>query len=234
MSKRVSHSALDPWIGPAFKRVYPKLGIPNCFPPEGIVLIGHISAIAGAIGFAFSTSHWWGGVLASLGVVGNHFADCIDGTHARQTGQCRNGGELLDHFTDPLSFAYWLIGVGVAIGRLDLALIAVVCLFAMAVLTNIKAKLIGEFTLASFGPTEFKTLLMFLGLVLGIVCATSTIAIDIANFFYIGLIASGVVQLMTTLYFAVHEVNQCGGQPDTSEWIVTASCGTAPRKQTSD
>ena len=36
---------------------------------------------------------------------------------------------------------------------------AVICLYATAVLTNIKAKMIGEFTLARFGPTEFKTLL---------------------------------------------------------------------------
>ena len=89
-------------------------------------------------------------ILTAIGVIGNHTADCIDGTHARRTGQCRNGGELLDHFTDPLSFAYWLVGIGVACGRLDLALVAVICLFAIAVLTNIKAKLIGEFTLAQF------------------------------------------------------------------------------------
>ena len=95
MSRRVSHSVLDPVIGPKLKALYPHLRIPNTFPPEGIVLAGHALAIVGAVGFAFSATHWWGGLLAALGVIGNHTADCVDGTHARSTGQCRNGGELV-------------------------------------------------------------------------------------------------------------------------------------------
>ena len=119
MSKRISHSLLDPHIGPPIKRLYPMLRIPKWFPPEGIVLSGHVFAIVGAIGFAFSVSHFWGGILVAIGVAGNHFADCIDGTHARATNQCRNGGELLDHFTDPLSFAYWIFGWSWAVERLE-------------------------------------------------------------------------------------------------------------------
>ena len=106
MSKRVSHSLLDPFIGPPIKALYPRLNIPAWFPPEGIVLAGHGLAIVGALGFAFATRNVWGGLCVAIGVAGNHFADCIDGTHARSTDQCRNGGELLDHFTDPLSFTY--------------------------------------------------------------------------------------------------------------------------------
>ncbi|MDP6446124.1 MAG: CDP-alcohol phosphatidyltransferase family protein, partial [Pirellulaceae bacterium] len=188
MSKRVSHGAdrkrsqslsarradsslLDPWIGPALKSVYHVLPIPRWFPPEGIVLTGHLLALAGAVGFAYSTSAWWGGLLLALGVVGNHTADCIDGTHARSTDQCRNGGELLDHFTDPLSFSYWMAGWGIACDRLDLGIAAVICIYATAVLTSIKAKMMGEFTLASFGPTEFKTLLAIFGLVMAALVA---------------------------------------------------------------
>jgi len=109
MSKRISKSLLDPWVGPPIKSLYEILPIPSWFPPKGIVGLGHLSAIAGALGFAYSTSTTWGGLLAALGVFGNHAADCVDGTHARRTNQCRNGGELLDHFTDPLSFSYWLV-----------------------------------------------------------------------------------------------------------------------------
>jgi archaetidylinositol phosphate synthase len=94
MSKRISHSLLDPLIGPRLKILYPLLRIPRAFPPEGIILVGHLMAILGAIGFAFSTRFWWGGLLAVSGVVGNHTADCLDGTHARSTGQCRNGVDL--------------------------------------------------------------------------------------------------------------------------------------------
>jgi phosphatidylglycerophosphate synthase len=226
MSKRISHSILDPYVGPRLQALYPRLRIPTWFPPEGIVLIGHLFAIGGALGFAFCTRYWWGGVLAAVGVLGNHTADCVDGTHARRTGQCRNGGELLDHFTDPLSFAYWLVGIGVACGRLDLALVAVICLFATAVLTNIKAKLIGEFTLASFGPTEFKALLIGFGLLLSAVglAAQAQVALplsaaQIALYFYIALIVVGLVTLPISLVRAVKEVNRSGQQPDQSEWI---------------
>lgn len=219
-SARISHSVLDPWVGPKLQALYPYLRIPTWFPPEGIVLAGHLSAIAGGVGLALSTTHWWGGVLGAAGIVGNHLADCVDGTHARRTGQCRNGGELLDHFTDPLSFSYYLIGIGVACGRLELAIVAIVILFAVAVLTNIKAKLIGEFTLAKFGPTEFKALLSGMGLVTAVLFGW--VSMGTASTFllsaYAALIVVGAIQLPVQLYRSVREVNEKGDQPDTSEW----------------
>lgn len=221
MSARVSHSLIDPIVGPKLQSLYPHLRIPAWFPPEGIVLLGHLSAITGAVGLAFSTTYWWGGVIGGLGIVGNHLADCVDGTHARRTGQCRNGGELLDHFTDPLSFAYYLIGIGVAVARLDLAIVAVVCLFAIAVLTNIKAKLIGEFTLAKFGPTEFKALLSLIGIAMAGLHLASLEILAPGQFLlgaYVVLIAVGLVQLPVQLVQSVREVNAKGAAPDTSEW----------------
>lgn len=222
MSKRISHSILDPIIGPRLKSLYPRLHLPCWFPPEGIILVGHLLAIMGAIGFALSTQFWWGGLLAAVGVIGNHTADCIDGTHARATGQCRNGGELLDHFTDPLSFAYWLVGIGFACGSLELALVAVICLFAIAVLTNIKAKLLGEFTLTAFGPTEFKALLVGFAATLSTLAMLSPeLASQAALTGMLALIVVGLVQLPIQLVRAVKEVNRSGPQPDTSEWINT-------------
>ena len=228
MSKRISHSVLDPVIGPRLQSLYPHLRIPKWFPPEGIVGIGHAFAIAGAVGFAFSTQTWWGGLLAAAGVIGNHTADCVDGTHARQTGQCRNGGELLDHFTDPMSFAYWLVGISVACGRLDLGLVAVILLFAVAVLTNIKAKLTGEFTLAKFGPTEFKTLLVAAGVTLSTVMIVNSLAIatlsagTFLTIGFAGLIGVGLIYLPVNLVKAVKDVNANGDEPDTSEWVTTS------------
>lgn len=221
MSKRVSHSLLDPIVGPPLAALYPHLHIPRWFPPEGIVLIGHLSAIAGAIGLAVSTRFWWGGLLAAVGIVGNHLSDCVDGKHARATGQCRNGGELLDHFADPLSFTYWIVGLAAACGRLDLGLVVVIVLMAMAVLTNLRAKLTGEFTLAAFGPTEFKTLLAGLGLVLtgagtgllGSLNASTVCVVALG-----ALAALGVVLLPIQLIQSVREVNRSGEKPDTSEW----------------
>ena len=219
MSKRISHSLLDPWLGPPIKRLYPVLRLPRSFPPEGIIAIGHLVAIGGAIGFAYSTQSVWGGIVAALGVTANHVADCLDGTHARTTGQCRNGGELLDHFTDPLSFAYWLIGIAVSVGRLDLGLVAVVCLFASAVLTNIKAKLTGEFTLSAFGPTEFKALLVVYALMLAMT-HTAGFTSSLALGFYVALIVAGLLQLLVNLVAAVREVNAKGPPADITEWEV--------------
>lgn len=230
MANRISHSLLDPWIVPVVKRVYPALPIPRRFPPEGLILFGHVSAILGAVGFAMSLTTWWGGWLAALGVAGNHFFDSIDGTHARATNQCRNGGELLDHFTDPLSFAYWLIGWSVAIQQLEFGIAGVVILFATAVLTNIKAKITGEFTLASFGPTEFKALLVLMGTTAAIVSQFGIGNLAIleglrsgAWISYAAMIVVGIVQLVAGLIQAVRDVNQVTTGVDTSEWNVTRS-----------
>lgn len=230
MSRRVSHSLLDPIVGPRLQALYPLLRIPKWFPPEGIVLIGHVSAIVGAVGFAFSTQYWWGGLLGCAGVIGNHTADCVDGTHARATGQCRNGGELLDHFTDPLSFAYVLIGLAVACGRLDLGLAAVCCLFAMAVLTNIKAKMTGEFKLSAFGPTEFKSALAVSGIALSI-GTTSLLGGDfapqLALYGYATMVVTGIIMLVYQLVTSVIEVNHIGGEVDTTEWVTRTDLKTS-------
>jgi len=219
MSKRVSHSLLDPWIGPPIKAIYPRLSIPAWFPPEGIVLLGHLSAIFGAAGFALATKFWWGGIVLALGVAGNHFADCIDGTHARSTGQCRNGGELLDHFTDPLSFAYWIVGWSIAALDWQFGMAGLIVMYATAVLTNIKAKMLGEFTLATFGPTEFKAGLVGFGMLLAITHFIQPGYIE--NMIWLSLRVSvmvGAASLLKGLFLAVREVNQHGAPPDTSEW----------------
>jgi phosphatidylglycerophosphate synthase len=221
VGKRISHSLLDRWLTRPVKARYEWFHLPRRLPPEAIVVSGHVCAIAAAVGFAFSGRFWWGGVLAATGVACNHLADVLDGTHARRTGQCRNGGELLDHFLDPLSFAYYLAGICIAARRLDLAVAAVICLYATAVLTNIKAKLIGEFTLSRFGPTEFKTLLVIFGLVqTGLLLAPAPPAAPVwaATWFISVLLAVGVVQLLVNLVRAVVEVNRRGTAPDTTEW----------------
>jgi len=233
MGKRVSRSLLDPYILPLVPRVYRLLHIPRWFPPEGIILIGHIGAIAGAIGFSKAADVWWAGFVAAGGVVLSHLADMVDGTHARTTGQCRNGGELLDHFTDPLSFSYWMIGIAISVMRLDLALVCVIAIYATAVLTNIRAKIIGEFGLAAFGPTEFKGLLMVQGL------ATASAHLwmrgDVLGYERVvrgltwwlsALAVIGIAQLLWNLVSAVREVNASGHAADTTAWETRANGAT--------
>jgi len=228
MSKRVTRSILDPFMLPYVPAIYRRLPIPRWFPPEGIVLTGHLLAIGGAVGLGFSTYAWWGGLLAAAGVAGNHFCDMVDGTHARQTGQCRNGGELLDHLTDPVSFCYWIIGLAVsmqwgAVG-LSLGLAGVMVLLVTALLTSIKAKLIGSFELARFGPTEFKAMLTVYGLAMAVfVAATDAAALSFSGFqiarcFFLMMLVIGAIQLPWNLYKAIRDVNRSGAKPDTSEW----------------
>ena len=221
MSKRISHSLLDPYIIPHIPKLYRVLAIPRWFPPEGIVFLGHLLAIVGAVGFAYTVKNWWCGIIAVIGVAGNHFADMLDGTHARQTGQCRNSGELLDHFVDPLSFCYWIIGIAISCDRPFLGLIAIMAIYATAVLTNIKAKMIGEFTLAAFGSTEFKCLLIIYGLAIVVVGASSHLSLGpgamAIGFLWISA-AIGVIQLVINLVLALREVDMKGPEPDTENW----------------
>ncbi len=207
MPKRVSHSLLDRFLTLPLKRIYPRLGIPATFPPEGIVLVGHLAAI-----------------VAAIGVAGNHVADVLDGTHARATGQCRNGGELLDHFVDPLSFSYWVAGLAYCGDCLLLGIGGVIVIYATAVLTNIKAKMIGEFTLARFGPTEFKTLLVLFGLLMAGVSGgwwlSPELGSRLAFWFVLVLFVAGLAQLKWSLWKAIRAVNASGAPPDTTEWEI--------------
>lgn len=220
---RISRSVLDPWLTVPLKSCYSRLHLPASLPPEAIVVTGHLFAVAGAFGFAFAGEYSFAGAVAALGVALNHICDVLDGTHARRTGQCRNGGELLDHFVDPLSFAYWITGISVAADCLALGLAGVICLFATAVLTSIRAKLTGEFRLEQFGPTEFKTLLIGLGLFqcgigFGLVPAVS--AAQTALVFLSALLLTGAVSLIVSLFQAVRDVNSSQAAPDQSEWKV--------------
>lgn len=220
--KRISQSLLDPILTRPIKGLYGRLGIPSAFPPEGIVAVGHLWAIVGAIGFACATHCWWGGALAAIAVVMNHTCDVLDGTHARATNQCRNGGELLDHFVDPLSFSYWVTGIAYSADCLLLGIGGVIVIYAMAVLTNIRSKMVGEFTLARFGPTEFKTLLILFGLTLatkvGSIWSTKLSSVQLTRWFLAVLLIAGIAQLLLSLWQAVRDVNARGAKPDTTEW----------------
>ena len=166
--------------------------------------------------------------MAALGVAANHLADVLDGTHARATGQCRNGGELLDHFVDPLSFSYWVAGIASSGDCLLLGIGGVIVVYAMAVLTNIKAKMVGEFTLAQFGPTEFKSLLILFGLAVSCLSGglgRPDLVPKFAFWFLAAMVVAGIIQLMTSLWLAVHEVNADGTPPDMTEWNINGKNG---------
>lgn len=234
-STRVSHSLLDPWLTGPVKLLYPRLPLPRSLPPEAIVGCGHAAAAAGALGFALAGQHCWAGLVGAAGVALNHVCDVLDGTHARATNQCRNGGELLDHFVDPLSFSYWAVGLAFAAQGYSawapwLGVAGVIAIYAMAVLTSIRAKMIGEFTLNRFGPTEFKTLLVLFGVLQDTLgswgaanpVAASLLAAQCAFWFVTALVIAGIVQLIVSLVKSIRDVNAAGAAPpDTTEWKLT-------------
>jgi hypothetical protein len=98
-------------------------------------------------------------------------------------------------------------------------------IFATAVLTNIRAKMIGEFTLARFGPTEFKTLLVLFAALQGAVVLSGRqlLAPQLAFWFIAAMTTAGLVQLVVSLRKAVREVNAgAAASADTTEWQVIA------------
>ena len=121
-----------------------------------------------------------------------------------------------------MSFSYWLIGIGVSVQSPYVAMVAVVCVLAYAVLTNIESKLTGEFTLSRVGPTEFKALLATFGIAVAVAHAggapAATVAVAASGFLY-GLAVLGVGSTIVRLGRSIRVVNERGREPDTSEWI---------------
>ncbi len=229
---RITRSILDPVLFPLVQPLYRLLHIPKKLPPEAIIAIGHSFAIIGAAGFTLVPLFWWTGIFAALGVLANHLADMVDGAHARATGQCRNGGELLDHFTDPLSFSYWMVGLGIATSLatgspwigLGFAIACVICIYATAVLTNIRAKITGSFELARFGPTEFKALLTTIALGLSLIMLWQPDSLPMLLVSLQTLLAVvGITQLALGLIKGVRAVNLSAKPADTTPWIVSDS-----------
>ena len=139
---------------------------------------------------------------------------------------------LLDHFTDPLSFSYWAIGLAVSCDRLDLGIAAILWIYATAVMTSIKAKLVGEFTLARIGPTELKAVLALYGVGIAILTGWPGGApvephLVALGFLWFAVVA-GIAQLLVGLVRAIRAVNAQGAAPDTSGWELTGEKKPGP------
>lgn len=219
MSARVSHSLLDPYLTTPIRPWYRWLRLPPRMPPEAIVLTGHAAAIAAAACWGFAGTHPALAFIAAALIVMHHLCDVFDGQHARATGQCRHGGELLDHFCDPLSIAYLILGWAAIAGNVAWAIPGVVIVMATAVLTNIKAKLGGDFELPRFGPTELKTFLAILAGLTGWGMtwdADQTRSVLAAILLGVSLIAA--LRLPFELAAAIRSVNRSTAPVDQSEW----------------
>lgn len=220
---RISHSLLDPYLTTPLRAWYPFLALPKRLPPEAIVIAGHVCGVLAAISLALSPSWSLLAVFAGLFVVGHHLCDIFDGQHARATGQCRHGGELLDHFLDPLSISYLVLGWAWAAGTPALAIPGVLVVMGTAVLTNIKAKLGGAFELSRLGPTEFKAFMACMPIAAGIgLTFAPAITQQVLWWTLAAMTAAAVLRLPFELVAAVRDVNRSDKAIDTTEWINAA------------
>ena len=113
--------------------------------------------------------------------------------------------------------------MGIAADHWWLGTIGVLAIYATAVLTNIKAKMIGEFTLARIGPTEMKVVLALLGIAMTLLVAYDMTLAGIAMFWSVVMLdAILVLQLAVNLVLAVKQVNHQGDTPDTTEWQINS------------
>lgn len=219
---KISHSRIDPFVFQLAQKLYRCLRIPPSFRPEIILFCGHILAICGAIAFWVARNNSSYGLLAAFFVLGYQFTDIIDGVHARATGQCRNSGELLDHFFDPLSFSYLIIGLSLYVDKIALMISGVICMFATATLINIRAQLTRQFIIPKFGATELRLSFVLAGLTISI------FSLFVSNFITLVLVEGlswaiffiGLVQLVTQLIKSCIKVNNSGIQPNTSPWNI--------------
>jgi len=195
------------------ERVYRMLHIPRWLPPEAIVILGFLFSVAAAFGFSYAHLHPHAALLASLFVYGNMVSDYMDGRHARATGQCRNGGEILDHFFDPLSFAVIVIGIGASVNRLDLAIGSVLGIYGNAALVFQEAMIMTVLTLKKVGPNEARLLFMGYGV---LVWWLKSEAVTV-NFLYVSA-ALSLGQLVIELVRTVNRVNRDGPPPDNTPW----------------
>jgi len=143
----------------------------------------------------------------------------MDGRHARTTGQCRNGGELLDHFFDPLSFSVIIIGFGVAVNQPYLALLTVLGIYCNVAIVFQEAMIMGTLTLKVIGPNEARVLYMFAGLVQSTVVYSGLPGHVVPLGMLVVATLLSVVQTIVELYKTVEKVNKYGPEPDNDGWI---------------
>jgi phosphatidylglycerophosphate synthase len=214
------------------EKFYKFLRIPKSFPPEGIVLLGFIFSCLAAICFALSPSYPIAGFLAALCVYGNFVSDYMDGRHARTTGQCRNGGELLDHFFDPLSFSVIIIGFGVAVSQPYLALLTVLGIYCNVAIVFQEAMIMGVLTLKVIGPNEARVLYMFAGIVQSLVVYSGVSGHVVPMGMLVVACLLSVSQTVIELFKTVEKVNKYGPEPDNEGWIRHEKSLTGEKKQT--
>jgi archaetidylinositol phosphate synthase len=159
--QRSNNGILEPFETPALRWLAAR--VPNWVTPNGLTAIGFLGALGVFASYALSASHpalLW---LASAGLFMNWLGDSLDGTLARYRGIERpRYGFYLDNAIDVPEQLLLALGLALSgIFRVELAFLALIVFYMMSILTLIRAKTMGEFTLAyvGLGTTELRILI---------------------------------------------------------------------------
>lgn len=104
--------------------------LPSSLKPNTISLVTHVIAWATAalaIGSVQLPAKWKSAALvgAGVGTLLQMIGDCLDGMHARRTGQCSKLGEMMDHWLDANVVPLSTLGITLALGMDPWALVLV-------------------------------------------------------------------------------------------------------------
>jgi archaetidylinositol phosphate synthase len=159
--QRSNSGLLEPFETPALRWLAART--PDQVTPNVLTAIGFLGALGVFASYALSVSHpalLW---LASAGLFINWLGDSLDGTLARYRGIERpRYGFYLDNAIDVPEQLLLALGLALAgIFRIELAFLALIVFYMMSILTLIRAKTMGEFTLAyvGLGTTELRILI---------------------------------------------------------------------------
>jgi len=159
--ERSNSGILEPFETPALRWLAART--PNWVTPNVLTAIGFLGALGVFASYALSKGYptlLW---VASAGLFINWLGDSLDGTLARYRGIERpRYGFYLDNAIDVPEQLLLALGLAVSgIFRVELALLGLIAFYMMSILTLIRAKTVGEFTLAyvGLGTTELRLLI---------------------------------------------------------------------------
>jgi archaetidylinositol phosphate synthase len=136
--------------------------MPTWVTPNYLTALGFIGAVIVFVGYTLVPIHPGLVWVATAGLAINWLGDSVDGALARYRGIERpRFGFYLDNSIDVLE--QFLVVLGLALSGIlksDIALLGLVVFFMMSILTLIRDKVVGEFTLAynGVGLTELRVM----------------------------------------------------------------------------
>ncbi len=171
MGKETSARIQTSMVSRAEKDVLVWLAVrqPRWVTSDFLTYLGLVGAAICALGFILSTINLYFLWLSSFGLLVNWYGDSLDGTLARVRNLQRPiYGFFLDHSLDAITICLMCIGAGFSpIFRLDVAFFVLTGYLVLSVYTYICTILKDEFRLTynSFGPTEFRIVIILLNTV---------------------------------------------------------------------